>query len=60
VLAPIGAVKDTAELAMLGYNLVNPKRRSIRRACDRVQFVLGGIARSRARFRRPEARRIAA
>jgi hypothetical protein len=30
-LAPIGAVKDTADLAVQGYKLVSPKHRAIRR-----------------------------
>lgn len=39
VLAPVGAVKDTAELARLGYDLVSPKRRAVRRTRQKWQSI---------------------
>jgi hypothetical protein len=38
-LAPIGAVKDTAELAVSGYKLISPKHRAIRKTRQKFRSV---------------------
>lgn len=38
-LAPIGAVKDTAELAVHGYKLISPKHRAIRRTRQKFRSI---------------------
>ena len=54
-LAPVGAVKDTADLAVYGYKLVHPKYRAIRRTQQKwrsVNFVPD--------LKRPEPKQLAA